>query len=57
MTPPLTLVNNSTTVIAMSGGNEQSMMIPHAEVSTDGTFTTTNTLTGIRTGVSALPAR
>ena len=47
---PMTLVNNSDTVIAMSGGNAQSMMIPHAEVSTDGTYSTPRTLTGIRAG-------
>ncbi len=47
---PLTQVNDSTTVISMSEGNAQSLVIHPAEVSTDGTYTFTRTLTGIRAG-------
>ena len=47
---PLTLMNNSPTVISMSGGNAQSMMINPSEVTPSGTYVKQSTLTGIQRG-------
>ncbi len=47
---PLTLANNSPTVISMSGGNAQSLLIHPAEVTAAGTYLKQSTLTGIQRG-------
>ena len=46
---PLHLVKGG--VVTMQGGDVQTMSIKPAEVQTNGTFTTTRTITGVQTGV------
>ncbi len=47
---PLDLINNSPSVIKMSGGDAQNLMIPHIQVQADGTYSIDRTLTGIMSG-------
>jgi hypothetical protein len=47
---PLTVVNNSPTVISISGGNNQLIKINPEMVNVDGTFNINQTLTGIVPG-------
>lgn len=47
---PLDLVNSSSTVISLAGGNDQHITITPGEVKADGTYSLERTLTGIRAG-------
>jgi hypothetical protein len=53
---PLDLVNHSPATIAMSGGNEQHMIIRAGDVKADGTYPTDRTLTGVKGGSFGITA-
>ena len=47
---PFELVNHSPGVVSMAGGNQQRAIIPAADLQSNGTCTTTRTLTGVAPG-------